>query len=122
LGQGDGEHDDEFRRTFFLQRIPEEEMITFSKCEYINDCFKPYAALRSRDDEEGTAWAPFRGQSFNESIFEFAPGGWDHEHCDVCRRRIEDGDRYWTNPGFPHVDFCMDCYPLVIAEIQARNQ
>jgi hypothetical protein len=65
------------------------------------------------NEEGGTFWKPYRGELFDPTDYELVPGGWDHEHCDVCRARITDGDVYWTNAGPAHVDLCTACYELV---------
>lgn len=121
MDQDSSEHENHFRREFFLQRVSDNEWRTFKKCTFTLIRFEPYAALRSLggDETDCSVWAPFRGQSFDESNLELVPSGWDHEHCDVCRKRIEDGDWYWSSSGLPHVDFCKDCFPLVQANLRA---
>lgn len=70
----------------------------------------------SRDGEWHMS-RPYRGEPFDPAEYELREGGWDHEHCDVCRARVEDGMSYWPNvdPDAGHVDLCEACYPRVMA-------
>lgn len=101
-------------------RVAAEEWETFLRCRFIQKTFHPYPYLATPLNEEGgTFYAPFRGQPYDSNMYELIEGGWNHEHCDVCDARIEDGDAYWTNDGPEHVDLCVCCYPLVQRELQS---
>lgn len=41
-------------------------------------------------DESGHTFTPYRGQA-TEPGERIVPGGWDHDHCDICRATICDG-------------------------------
>ena len=104
-------------------RVPAAAWETFRQCRFVCKIFHPYACLLMRGplNEEGAhLWAPFRGQPFDPAVYELVPDGWDHEHCDVCNTRINDGDEYWANTGPEHVDLCIACCALVQQELQAQ--
>src|SRR4051794_11755382 len=42
-------------------------------------------------------WRKFDETIYNPEKYDVVPGAWDHEHCDVCDKRLEDGDGYWRN-------------------------
>ena len=77
----------------------------------------------SRDGNEWHMSRPYRGEPFDPGEYELQDDGWDHEHCDVCWARVEDGMAYWPNvdPDAGHVDLCEACYPLVMALLGAAS-
>ena len=42
------------------------------------------------------------------------PGGWDHEHCDLCNKHIDDGDKFWLFEDQRPERLCVDCYDAVV--------
>ncbi|WP_152051014.1 hypothetical protein [Tautonia marina] len=105
-----------------LDQIPDAEWETFRRCCFVPRTFRSYPCLLMIEpmNEDGDRfWAPFRGQPFDPQIFELVEEAWDHEHCDVCNRRIEDGDDYWTNDGPEHVDLCPLCHPRVVQRLES---
>jgi len=105
-------------------RVNPAEWETFRRCKFVRKTFHPYPCITSIELEEGAArvWSPYRGQPYDPSLFGLVEAGWDHEHCDVCNARVEDGDVYWTNDGPNHVDLCTVCYPLVERELRAEHR
>ena len=106
------------------------ELETFRRCTFARRVFAAYPTPRARtpmraDDlpppsRDGDEWhmsRAYRGEPFDPEEYELQDGGWDHEHCDVCRATVEDGTAYWPNvdPVVGHVDLCEACYPLVMA-------
>ncbi len=67
---------------------------TLRRCSFVRKVFAAYPSLRSI---EPAAWdndkdevgyycsAPYTGQEFDPAEFEVVEGGWDHEHCGVCK-------------------------------------
>ena len=54
---------------------------------------------------------PYDGREYDECVFSIEPGGWDHEHCKVCREPIPAMTLcYNTEPGQPYILLCVDCY------------
>jgi hypothetical protein len=108
-------------RANIRDRVPAEEWETFRRCRFIQKTFRPYPCLATPLNEEGgTFYAPYCGQSYDPNVYELIEGAWDHEHCNVCNTRIEDGDTYWTNDGPEHVDLCRSCYPHVQQELRSE--
>ena len=102
-------------------RVPAAEWETFRRCRFVRRTFRPYPCLISHDppgDEEAAFWQPYRGGPFDPALYELVEDGWDHEHCDVCRTRVTEGDAYWANDGSEHVDLCEACYALVRTRLQ----
>lgn len=105
-----------------LPKISEQELATFRRCRFVRRVFHPRDCYRSLEPpkdfleflEEWNA----RGDELldDPTRFEVVPGGKDHEHCDVCMVRVEDGDTYWPNESeeVGQVDLCDHCYPLVM--------
>jgi hypothetical protein len=57
-----------------------------------------------------TGWQPI-GQPLptGAAALETQPGGWDHEHCDLCGRRIDvEASMYFTDPEDHRL--CSQCY------------
>jgi hypothetical protein len=52
---------------------------------------------------------PYKGQSYDEVEYKLIPGGWDHEHCDICWAKITEGDPYWANTNKVKI-ICKGCY------------
>src|SRR5262249_17756355 len=110
--------------TNIRDRVDPAEWETFRRCRFVQKTFHPYPCLRSiapLNEDGGHLWGPYWGQPFDPRVFELVEGGWDHEHCDVCWARIEDGAIYWSNDGPEHVDLCSTCYPLVEQELRAGH-
>jgi hypothetical protein len=97
-----------------------EQLALFSRCRFVRRVFASYPSLRSiepTDDEEGWHVSfPYHGEPYDPEQFELIEGGWDHEHCDVCWARIQDGDSYWPNEDedVGQVGLCEACYPRVM--------
>lgn len=104
------------------ERIADAEWETFRGCRFVQKTFRPYPCLlmiEPLNEEGGSIWKPYRGEPYDPGVYELIPGGWDHEHCDVCFAKIIDGDVYWANEGPEHVDLCTACYPLIQEALQA---
>lgn len=110
-------------------RITEKELSTFRRCRFVHRVFRPRDSYRSLEPpadfmEFLNEWQA-RGDDFFEdpTRFEVIEGGWDHEHCDVCWARIEDGDTYWPNEDEEagQVDLCEKCYPRVMELLRAEG-
>jgi hypothetical protein len=106
-----------------LPPITEQELATFRRCRFARRVFHPRDCYRSREpvgdfSEFAEEWRE-RGDELlqDDSLFEVVPGGWDHEHCDVCWGRVVEGMTYWpnVNEDAGHVDLCETCYPRVMA-------
>ena len=102
--------------------ITGEDLATFGRCRFVHRVFRPRDAWKTREPPDDPRkllkeWAA-QGDKFVEDHpeqFELLPGGWDHEHCDVCQARIEDGNGYWPNEdeSVGQVDLCESCYGRV---------
>jgi hypothetical protein len=104
-------------------------LATFHRCTFTRRVFASYPSLRAKkpmdrdalppDSRDGGEWhssTQYTGQPFDPEEYELVEGGWDHEHCDVCWARVEDGMSYWLNVNPPpYVDLCEACYPRVMA-------
>jgi hypothetical protein len=116
------------------REITADELATFRRCTFARRVFASYPTLRaktpmhsddlppdSRGDGEGDGeWhmsKPYQGEPFDPEEYELQDGGWDHEHCDLCWTKVEDGMSYWPNVDRDagHVDLCESCYPRVLA-------
>jgi hypothetical protein len=111
-----------------LPEITRADLATFRRCRFVRRVFRPrdcYWSLEAPDDVWAFAeeWQE-RGDDFlkDPERFEVVEGGWDHEHCDVCRVTIEDGDPYWPNEDeeVGQVDLCGKCYPRVMDLLRAE--
>lgn len=56
---------------------------------------------------------PYAGESFDPSHFQVIPGGWDHDHCLMCRARVVQGDPWWVAEPPHEVGLCPDCHSLL---------
>lgn len=111
------------------REISQEDLETFRSFTFARRVFKPYASLRakepvdpsslppvSRDDGEWYASIQYTGQPFDPDEYEFVDEGWDHEHCEVCWVRIEEGMSYWTSvTPRPFVELCEACHARIVA-------
>ena len=112
-----------------IPEVSEEKMEVLWRCRFVRRQFAPYPSLRSidavaGDDEAGyRVEAPYTGQRYDPAKFELVEGGWDHEHCDVCSVRIEEGNTYWPNEDeeVGQVDLCETCYPRVMELLRAGS-
>lgn len=110
--------------------ITTAELAMFRRCTFARRVFASYPSLWARkpmdakdlppDSREGGGWhaaRPYKGEPFDPEVFELREGGWDHEHCDVCKAKVVDGMSYWPNvdPDAGHVDLCEECHPRVMA-------
>ncbi len=110
--------------------ISPEQLATFRRCTFARRVFTPRSSLwakrpLSRGDlppdprNDGDEWhvsKPYTGEPFDPEEYELREGDWDHEHCDVCWFKVEDGTAYWPNidPDAGQVDLCEACYPRVM--------
>jgi hypothetical protein len=116
--------------------ITPEQLATLRHCTFAHRVFSSYPSLRAKapmrtddlppDSRDGGEWhisRPYQGAPFDPDEYEVREGSWDHEHCDVCWARIEDGMSYWPNvdPEAGQVDLCEACYPRVMALLGAVN-
>jgi hypothetical protein len=104
--------------------IPEELLATCRDCYFLRRVFRPRDAwmmrLSSADvGEQLNAPETNAAEPYRPDEPELIKGGWDHERCDACSVRIEDGDTYWANDGEAQVDLCDGCYSRVRALIRA---
>ena len=110
--------------------ITAEQLATFRRCAFTHRVFNPRPSLRAKspmhaddlppDSRDAGEWhmsKPYQGESFDPEEYEMSEDGWDHEHCDVCWAKVEDGMTYWPNvdPEAGHVDLCEACHPRVMA-------
>jgi hypothetical protein len=102
--------------------ISEQQLALFRRCRFEHQIFRPRDCYRSIEPPEDfmgfvDEWGE-RGDDLLEDTarFEVIEGGWDHEHCDVCWARVENGVAYWPNVDeqVGQVDLCDACYPRVM--------
>lgn len=82
------------------------------KYRYVNTVFHSGPCLVALEpNEEGwfASW-PYHGQEYNQSKCRLEPGGWDHDHCFICTKRIEDGDPWWEPIADSEIGLCDACY------------
>jgi hypothetical protein len=78
--------------------------------------FLAMPSLRTKDpsawDSEGSFHVSerYEGEPFDPKDWEVIEGGWDHEHCHVCRARINPGDDYWAITDGKDIELCLACY------------
>lgn len=53
---------------------------------------------------------PYQGDPVPMEHFRVEPGGWDHEHCDGCGNRIEQGEQCWITDDADFEMLCNVCY------------
>ena len=109
--------------------ITPDQLATFRRCTFARRVFASYPSLWAKeplrsddpppDESVETPWhvsVPYRGQPFDPDESELRNGDWDHEHCDVCGFKVEDGTTYWPNvgPDAGQVDLCEACYPRIM--------
>jgi hypothetical protein len=107
--------------------ITEQDLATFRRCRFVHRVFHPRDAYQSLEPPaDFVALVKEWGERGDELLedperFEVIPGGWDHEHCDVCMVRIEGGDSYWPNEEEQEgqVDLCEQCYLRVMELLRA---
>ena len=111
-----------------LPTISDAELATFRRCRFVHRLFRARDGYRSISlPDNFTAFLDewqTRGDEMldDPSKFEVIKDGWDHEHCDVCWARVEEGDTYWPNQegNVGQVDLCEKCYPRVMALLGAQ--
>src|SRR5262245_43056976 len=55
----------------------------------------------------------YHGEPFDPARYRLVRGGWDHEHCYLCRAKVLAGEEWWTShpPKFQdEIGLCLDCY------------
>ncbi len=100
--------------------ITPKQLAIFARCRFVHRLFASYPSLRCiepMDDEGG--WhisKPYQGEPYDPEKFELIEADWDHEHCNVCWAKVQDGDSYWPNEdeNAGEVDLCEACYPRVM--------
>ncbi len=56
---------------------------------------------------------PYRGGKYDEARFRLVRGGWDHDHCWICKLTINPGDEWWAaSPD--ELGLCLDCYEQLV--------
>jgi hypothetical protein len=63
-----------------------------------------------RDDGSLRLLIPHDGKPFDNSLFQVAPGGWDHSTCDCCRAHIAAMTLCYVTRSGAYFGFCSDCY------------
>lgn len=53
-------------------------------------------------------WTEYDPDTFSEAEYEIVPGMWDHEHCAICWKRVQEGDPFWQNSE-KHI-LCPSCH------------
>ena len=53
---------------------------------------------------------PYHGQDYEHSKYKLIEDAWDHEHCDICKKYITEGDKYWLNHKNQYL--CVGCYKI----------
>jgi hypothetical protein len=83
---------------------------TITDFAFTQRTFAPRSALVARHVRDGyREEVEYHGQPFDASQFELVEGRWDHEHCAVCRFRLEPGHSFWENTtGMLLCDVCHD--------------
>ena len=51
---------------------------------------------------------PYHEQDYDHSKYKLVEDVWDHEHCNICRNHIDEGDKYWVNKKNQYL--CVECY------------
>ena len=66
--------------------------------DFVQGTFTTKPGLVARSPQDGyTESSEYVGQPFDSGKHEVVPDHWDHEHCTVCRFRIEPGHTYWES-------------------------
>ena len=95
-----------------LQRNRREAEARALKREYSHRTFVvgPCLIGLAANDEGWIPVIPYDGGPYDEKKYRLDATGWDHDHCSVCWRDIEDGDTWWW-PGPPdEVGLCEECH------------
>ncbi|WP_422929090.1 hypothetical protein [Singulisphaera sp. PoT] len=103
-----------------FELVSEQAWESYRKSRFVRKIFHPYDSLLywAGSDEEWESSTPYRGQPYDPNCGEIIEGGWDHEHCDVCWARIEEGDSYWSDEITSNIELCEACYPIVMRRLQ----
>jgi hypothetical protein len=83
----------------------------------------PYAEVEmlvTREPCEAGLYAsfPYDGRPFDHARLRHVPGGWDHEHCELCAAKVLPGDEWWAAEGDGRSDpvgVCLACHRDVVA-------
>jgi len=110
---GNAYYDDEFKAIRYLRFVQRtfksaDTLVSIGPIGSPDEVSPP-----SRHCRDGTVEIPFEGQEFDKAKWRVVPGGWDHEHCKVCRFSISNGHTYWANEdGVLLCDACHEHYVL----------
>jgi hypothetical protein len=96
-----------------LQRRREDDA---RRMRYARKTFTPKPSLIARkSNAEG--WyqeMPYDGGPSDSKKYRMKKGGWDHQHCFLCGKRIEDGDPWWAALPPNTVGLCEECHQRLI--------
>ena len=82
--------------------------------------FKAYPSLQTRESENGWFTSkPYRGRKYDEKKWRIVEGGWNHEHCNLCTKSIDEGDTYWANRRKVQI-LCQSCFKLFRETIERK--
>jgi predicted nucleic acid-binding Zn ribbon protein len=104
-----GPEDDE------LRRLREKEDLA-RRIRYAQITFAPKPSLITREPN-AAGWyqeGRYDGGPYDSTKYRMVKGGWDHEHCFLCGKRIEKGDRWWAALPPDTVGLCEECHQKVI--------
>lgn len=88
---------------------------------FVPDGQQPNAELQDQLDQRGhSRWypkdgghdvkMPFQGSVPPSPSFTIEPGGWNHDHCDVCETTIDAGQLCWMTQEEQPALICDACY------------
>lgn len=68
--------------------------------------------LIAREPNEAGFFAshPHDGGLFDAKRFRLVKGGWDHDHCFICKATVEPGDTWWAAEPPDEVGLCLACH------------
>jgi hypothetical protein len=57
---------------------------------------------------------PYQGETFDPQHSRVIKGGWNHEHCFMCKAKVLPGDEWWAAlPPGGDIGLCLDCHDLL---------
>ena len=84
--------------------------------DFVQGTFTAKPGLVARSQGGYTVSSEYHGQPFDADKQEVVPGHWDHEHCTVCRFRIEPGHTYWESRDTVWL-LCDVCHDYVMRQV-----
>jgi hypothetical protein len=66
--------------------------------DFTSQIFSSAPAMVKKEPVNGLRiWTKYDPATFSDSEYEIVPGMWDHEHCSICWKKIQEGAPYWQN-------------------------